>query len=246
MRSVNPRHRYDAIYLKERAPETELERSLFVALHGSAALDEITPHRPWNDVIDPNMVYPMAVHQSPEIRGILEAFLLASDNESEIGNALAMPVDEVAVYRHLFFDTEVFRTDLELMSYMRTIPEKDPNKPLYKIAYHQGLGALRWHFCRNKGSVEPEEVIHTIMTDAYYRSLEHRGLPITSKVAKEALKLARVSLDCARTLTADREVSKDTSESLKFKFEKVRDNRSIDDFRKDLTKQGGSAQEILH
>jgi hypothetical protein len=76
----------------------------------------------------------------------------------------------------------------------------------------------------------PEEIIKTLMTDTYYRALEHRGLPITGKVAKEALKLARVSMDCAKTLiNGGPSLSEEDANSLKVQFEQVRKNRTIAD-----------------
>jgi hypothetical protein len=67
------------------------------------------------------------------------------------------------------------------------------------------------------------------MVDNYYRSLEHRGMAVTSKVAKEAAKLAKVSADCAKTLIARSEMQLDQIESLRFKFESAGPNRSHED-----------------
>ena len=162
-------------------------------------------------------------------------------DEDRISLGLAMPSDEISAYRHLFFDTSVFKTDLELIVFMQTIPEDNPNKQFYRIAIHQGLGALRWHFCRNKGEIEPEEVAKTIMMDTYYRFLSHRGTPLTSKVAREAMKLARVSLEGCRTLMTDEGPAISETESLKIKFEKTKKNRTLEEL-----KQEDDGMEILH
>lgn len=244
MRLLDPRHAYNELAHKTRAPNTDAERSLYVLLHGIAALDKAVPLRPWGDkqIIDPSVEYPFTVYSTPEIRAVLEAFLIASTSNANICAALSMPAEEVNNYRELFFDTSVFRTDLELMVFLQNIPEDESNKTnkkLYKIAFHQGLGALQWHFCRDKGQVSPEVVIRSVMTDSYYRSLEHRGQQITSKVAKEASRLARTAMDCARTLISDDTGNADY-EDLRIKFEQARKNRTIDEL------QQVSPGEILH
>lgn len=242
MRSCNPRQLYESIAQRRKTPDTDLERSLFVALHGAEELNKLTVHRPWgaDNIVDPSLTYPLGVFRTEETRPVMEAFLLATPADHEVGQALGMNTDEVSIYRSLFFDTEVFRTDLELIVFMQGIPEDDPYKKMYKIAFHQGIGALRWQFCRDKGTVEAETVIKTVMTDAFYRSLEHRGMPITSKVAKEASRLAKLSLDCAKLIT-DNEVGGGDDTGLSFKFEQVRKNRSVNDLIQDT-----GTSEVLH
>jgi len=229
MRLPNPRHRYEDLARKARAPETEFERSLYVLLHGAEELNKAVPLRTWdtNQIVDPSVQYPYGIFCTPEIRSVLEAFLIASDDNAQICDALAMPAEEIDIYRTLFFDTSTFRTDLELIIFLQGISNEEDYKKLYKIAFHQGLGALRWHFCRNKGQVAPETVVRSIMTDSYYRSLEHRGQAVTSKVAKEASRLARTAMDCARVLLTDNGGNTD-AEDLRIRFEQARKNRTIE------------------
>jgi len=214
---------------------------LYVLLHGSDALSKAVPHRPWVDSseIDPCVQYAYGIFCTPEIRAVLEAFLIASNNNAYVGDAITMPAEEVNVYRELFFDTATFRTDLELIVFLQGISEENPSKALYKIAFHQGLGALRWHFCRDKGQVSPEVVMRSVMTDSYYRSLEHRGQQVTSRVAKEASRLARTAMDCARVLLTDQTGNTD-AEDLRIKFEQARKNRTIEQL------QQVNPSEILH
>lgn len=232
MRQINPRHRFEALRNQTKTPETGAERSLYVLLHGVESLNKAVPYKPWEKgcEINSSILYPLEVFKQESIRSVLEAFLISGGDATEIGRALSMPPDEVSAYQELFFDTSVFRTDLELIVFMQQVPEDNPYKNLYRIGFHQGLGALQWHFCRNKPTPLPEEIIKTLMTDTYYRALEHRGLPITGKVAKEALKLARVSMDCAKTLiNGGPSLSEEDANSLKVQFEQVRKNRTIAD-----------------
>jgi len=231
MRTPNPRHRYDAFYTRRKVPETDTERSLYVALHGSDALNKVCPLRPWPEGhhIDPLIHYPVLVYKTDSIRSILEAFLIASKNDFHIAEAIGMPPEEVSFYRHVFFDTGVFRTELELIVFMQEIPEDHPYKAYYRIAYHQGLGALRWQFCRNKGEVPAVDVVKTVMTDAYFRSLEHRGQLITGKLAREAAKYAKISVECARALLSNDSFRDEDAENLRIKFEEARGNRTVED-----------------
>jgi hypothetical protein len=231
MRSPNPRHRYESIASRRKTPETNAERSLYVALHGSDALNKVSPLRLWNANQDHDVLleYPMLVYKTESIRCILEAFLLSSDNNFAIHQALSMPPEEISLYRELFFDTTVFRTALELMVFMQEIPEEHPYKAYYRIAYHQGLQALQWHFCRNKGDVLAQDVVKTIMTDSYFRSMEHRGQLITGKLAKEAAKYAKISLECARALLGNNDFINEDAENLRIRFEEARSNRTVED-----------------
>jgi len=237
----DPRHIFKDMYHQARQPANDLERSLFVLLHGGPALTALTPLRPWTDscLIDPSVKYPFEVYSREATRGVMEAFLIASDEDHSIGDALEMPYDEVSAYRTLFFDTRVFATDLDLIVFMQQIPEDAPAKALYKIAFHQGLGALRWQFCRKKGEVQPGDVVRTLMTDSFFRSLEHRGQSITSKAAKEAGRMANNALTAARVLLNDVDAVDNDIESLRMKFEEIKRNRTVDDFAK-------AGEEIVH
>lgn len=241
MRLRDPRHRYTAIKYKSRIPESDLERSLFVLLHSAEELNKLTPHRAWDasTEIDPSLIYPFDLFKVEATRTILEAFLLASTDDHEISDALAMPADEVSAYRHLFFDTSVLRTDIDAIVFLQAIPDDSPYKGLYKVAFHQGLAALRWHFCRDKGEVAPSDVVRTLMTDTFFRSLEHRGQSITSKAAKEAAKMANTALLCAKTLLQESSTTESDIESLRMKFEEIRSSRTIQDLEK-------SGIEVIH
>lgn len=233
MRRLSPRHRYEGFYNKTLVPETSTERSLYVLLHGPEALGDVCPLRPWGEhtLLEPSIEYPYWVFQDQTLRVLIEAFLLSTDDDGKIAQALDMPPDEVEVYREVFFDTKVFRTQLERIAFMQEFPEHHPYKKLYSIALRHGFEALRWHYCQNRGEISPEFVVKSVMTDAYFRSLEHRGLISTSKIAREAAKYAKISIDCARTLIAKSETVDETTESLRLKFEEVRKNRTIEDLK---------------
>lgn len=240
---INPYHVFESIRDKRRIPETTFERALYVKLHGTEALEAAVPLKPWDadTVIDPALEYPWNIFCIPDIRSILEAFLLATNDDFEIHEALHVPLNELGIYRELFFDTSVFRSDLELIVFLRGLPDDADTKKLYRIAFHQGIGALRWNLCRDKGYVEPEAVIKTVMTDSFYRSLEHRGTPLTHKLAKEASNFARMSLECARTLVKDTGVNQADIEDLRIRFEEAKTNRTVHDLNKEM-----NGEEVMH
>ena len=240
---IDPYRVIKGIRNKARIPATELERSLFVQLHGAEALNQMLPLKPWDKTatLDPTLSYPWMIFNTAEVRYVLEAFLLATDDDYQIHASLRIPIEELGAYRALFFDTTVFRTDLELIVFLKTLSDTEDAKKLYRIAFHQGIGALRWHLCRDKGEVEAEDVLKSVMTDAYYRSMEHRGVSITHKLVKEASNYARLSLECARTLVRDRSPGHADIEDLRIRFEEARKIRTVQDLKAEM---GG--EEVMH
>jgi hypothetical protein len=243
MRLRNPRHRYEDILNKKRAPDGEYERALFVELHGVEELNKLLPHKPWreNTKQPSTFNYPYNVFRNEDTRAVLEAFLLSNTNDQDIAKAIAMEPEEVGQYRYLFFDTSVFHSDLELIVFIQDIPDDFKYKELFKIGFHQGFKALRWQFCRDKGDISIEEVLRTQMLDAHFRAIEHRGKAITGKIPKEARNYARFAISCAKTLQSiqDADHLDDDEESLRIKFKNAESNRTILDIANDPS-------EVLH
>lgn len=226
----NPRLRYEAV-LSGKAPSTEEERSLFVLIHGVDSLNLLLPLKPWkrDSLILSEVEYAYkAIFLDRMLKSTLEAFLLASSENLEVSKALGMTPEEVNTYRTLFFDTSIFRNDLEIIAFLRSLADDEETKELYRLAYNQGFEALRWHFCRDKGNVSPDEVLQTLMLDAYHRARSHRGLSINSKTAQQALKHASLALQCARTIKAESGVIH-SDEGLEFKFITPKDNPTVNE-----------------
>lgn len=240
MYKYNPQHRYVAINESTLTPENEMERALYVVLHGVKKLNKKTPLKPWqeNQIISDETKYAYDIFCTQELRSLLEAFLLATTDDYEIHQATGVTVDEIQHYRHLFFDTTVFRNDLDIIAFLRNIPDDEPTKELYKMAFHQGFGALRWTYCRDKGGIDADTALKTILSDSYFQYLTNRGKPLTSKVAKEARDIAKTAISCVQTLhnKPEEDKTKEDSTGLKFMFESARPNKTLSQVQKDGTK----------
>ena len=233
----DPRHRYNAFLTRRQFPETGSERSLYVLIHGAEIFNEDIPLSGWNttQVLDPTSLNAWEIFKSPSLGGIFEAFLFSTPDDFQIYESLGVEIDEISFYRQMFFDADVFRNDLERIGWIQAIPEDNAYKELYRVAFNQGFAALRWHYCRSKGSVSPEDAEQIVLTDSVIQYLSHRGKPLTNKVAKEARNLSRVIIDAVRTIRSKNqsEILPTTSEGLRFKFEQIRTNRTIADLKED-------------
>lgn len=233
----DPRHRYNAFLTRKRLPETGAERSLYVLMHGEENFKVDLPLKPWdsNQVIDPTSLYAWEIFNNQALKHIFEAFLFSTADDSQVYESLGVDLDEIAFYREVFFDTEVLRNDLERISWIQAIPETNTYKELYQVAFNQGFAALRWHYCRNKGSISAEEAEQIVLTDSVIQYLSHRGKPLTNKVAREARNLSKIIIDTIRTMRSKNlpDQMPVTSEGLRFRFEQIRSNRTLSDLNKD-------------
>lgn len=218
-------------------PETASERSIYVLIHGEQVFNKEIPLKPWpqGQVVEPIAYYTWEIFNSPGLKGIFEAFLFSTDRNSHITTCLGVDENEVAFYRDMFFNTEVFRNDLERTAWLQTIPDEDATKELFKVAFHQGFASLRWNYCRDKGTVSMEEAENTVLTDSYIQYLSHRGKTLNNKTAKEARSLGKVVLEAIKTKRAKDDMGgeRETSESLRFKFSEARKTATIDELNKE-------------
>lgn len=215
----NPRHRIRALETLSRAPEDDTERAIVVLLHGEEALNELTPLRPWREgtAINEFLVYATSLYQTLAQRPYIEASLISTEDDEIIAKSFKFAQEEVEYYRNYFFDTNVFRNRVQIVSYIAGLPEDSMDKQLMSLAYNNGFGALRYHFTPDKELIDETEVLRTTMTDAFYRSQAHRGRPLTSKASKESLRWAQTAVTCSKMLMKD-EANPATTKDIEFKF----------------------------
>lgn len=235
MHPRDPRHKYNAFLNRKLIPADGTERTLYVLMHGEHVFNTDLPLKPWDSkqVVDPTSYYAWEIFTNPSLKGIFEAFLFATPDNELIYESLGVNPDEISFYRAYLFDTDAFRNDLERISWIAAIPETDAYKELFKMAFNQGFAALRWHYCRSKGDVTPEEAEQVVLMDSYVQYLSHRGKPLTSKVAKEARNLSRVIIDTVKTIRAKDTMGEmpGSSDAIRFKFEQLRTTRTVDDLK---------------
>jgi len=229
----DPRHRYNAFLNRKVLPADGTERTLYVLMHGEVVFNEDLPLKPWDkkQVLDPTSYYAWEIFMNPSLKGIFEAFLFSTPDNELVYESLGVNTDEISFYRTVLFDTDAFRNDLERISWVQAIPETDSSKELFKMAFNQGFAALRWHYCRSKGEVSPEEAEQVVLTDSYVQYLSHRGKSLTNKTAKEARNLSRIIIDTVKTIRAKNTMGDmpGNSEAIRFKFEQLRTTRTVED-----------------
>lgn len=191
-----------------------------VLLHGPEEFNKFVPMKPWKDgtPIDPKLEYALDLYLTVDQRPYIEASLMSCEDNEIIARSFHFDVEEVQYYRHLFFDTTVFRNLVQKFAYIRDkVPEETLAKQLFEMAYNNGFGAIRYHFTPNKELIDEEEVLRMTMTDAYFRAQAHRGRPLTHKITKESLKWAQTAVTCSKMLMKDDGPTQGPSD-FKFKF----------------------------
>jgi len=232
VRKRDPRHRYLDLKNRKVLPDTIFERAIYVLLHGKKVFDADIPHNPWDDSqeLEPDAVYSWEVFNNLGLRSIFESFLFSTDNDRLVEDSLGVSATTVGIYREIFFDTTVFKNDLERIAWLQTVPDEDVAKEAYKTAFHQGFAALRWHYCRDKGRVSLEEAEYTVLTDSYVQYLSHRGKSLTGRTAREARNLSKVVLESIKTIRSKSDLGdNESAESLRFKFKETRKTATIDE-----------------
>lgn len=131
------------------------------------------------------------VYVAEEYRHIVDALLLGKASNTLLRDALDLPEVVADVYRHLFFDTSVFRHALDVHAYIHELACTDVQRQYYLSATQQGPSFLADKFrVGERKPVDPKEVMRAALGDLYVRFLEHRGLDIDNAKAQAALRLA--------------------------------------------------------
>jgi len=211
-------------------------------MHGEDVFNTDIPHKPWptSQEIDATASYAWYINANTALKGIFEAFLFASTDNFKVSQALGVDTDEIGFYREIFFDTAVFRNDLECMSWLQTVSDESSSKELLKMAYHQGFEALQWTYCRNKGEISADDAERTVLTDSFVQYLSHRGKPLNGKTAKEARNLSKVILESVKTIRSRTEMGdQNSAQSLRFKFKQAGNTKTVDELK-------GKGIEVLH
>lgn len=185
MRSRNPAHRYTALHAAVHAavqpdalvPEHPLELALWNLLRQQAATD---------DAVE----YAHEIFTGTTEREIMQAWLLANATDVDIFQWLRVPEAVTRAYRFLFFDCHVFRDELNVLRWVREYETHQNGTPygakLLQTALHGGVDQLAWLFGRGTAVVDPNRVVNTVMTDAFFRSRAHRGASIASEEVRAA------------------------------------------------------------
>jgi hypothetical protein len=122
-----------------------------------------------------------------EIRHVINAAILGKASDEQISDATEVSTECLPTYRRLFFDRSTFPYTPSIIRYVNNLPE--PLHTLYMTAIQQGPEYLLNRYrVGARIPIDPKKTIDLVRSDCTERFLTHRGLDITSPVAKEALR----------------------------------------------------------
>lgn len=155
---------------------------------------------------------------SPETRHVLSALILAKATDEQIVSGLGFDLLALRAFRVLFFDRNVFRHDLDAVSYAKGLGGQVFDKH-YKTAIEQGPDYLiNLYRVGDKPDVDPNRVLQVVLNDASNRFAVHRGQQLDSATAREAKAWGQLAVSTA-VLVIDK--SKDERRSAMAEFRAI-------------------------
>lgn len=189
--AVAPSHRYEELAeLAQKSgvdpPSDALALAMFRILRGQSD--------------DPVVMSAYEIFQS-RYHHVLDALCLCAAKESEVESALELKPGVYAVYQTLFFDRAVFGSVFAMRQYVENLRLSKDEREIYELALIEGAQRLLDRYrLTPKPAPDPQTVLEDMMGEAHGRAFEHRGKPITSKVAQESFKWGRAAAATAATI----------------------------------------------
>lgn len=190
-RKTRPDERYWTLRNLAAAPEHPHECAMWELLKGDGA--------------DQTAAYALEIYLDDFEREVFQAWHMARATEEQIEQHLRIPVEVTRLYRHVFFDMNLFRDELSVVKWVREYEEDAPRGSSYgaellRNANMGGVDALLWLFGRGEHVVESDKVMQQVMTDSYYRGRANRGHSVGSKETAAAHGFMKTAFSAAQTL----------------------------------------------
>jgi hypothetical protein len=198
-------HRFHELKSGE-LPANDSEKSLVELLTNGVTADE-------------TVTYAYNIFSDNFKREVLEAFVLAKATEDDIWNTLKIPKEVTKVYHNLFFDTSVFKDELDVEAYAQTYP-KTPTSwghDLKCCALTLGLNYMKYRFSRGPITIDITTSLNEMIANASFLSRAARLNPLDSEATKEA----RHWMDAAIKAMVAYVSVKPATEAVKDEFELV-------------------------
>lgn len=131
---------------------------------------------------------------------LAEALILSGCPPETVEETFRIPAKAFSWYRELFFDTDQFLTELDLISYLENCPKED-GKEMKVRAVDFGYEYILYTF----GHVTPNEVARTkmlqnICASTAYKALSMNYHGMTSSAGKQATEYAKIMVKVFDTL----------------------------------------------
>lgn len=165
-----------------------------------------------------------------EDRHVVNALILAKASNAQIADALGMSLHLTSAFRHLFFDRDVFRHDLDVKNYVRALDIPDNYRLYYTTACEKGFRTLANLFhVGERPPVDPKEALRELLADQLDRARAHRGQRLDSELAREALRWSQAAGSTANILLRqDPQDGKNALEELKLALRVEDQTTSLD------------------
>lgn len=200
---------YDRVRTAQSAPDDPLERELYDLLTQAPGVDG-----------DLRAAVETAydLYES-EARHALNALILCDANDADVVTALELEPGVYDAYQTLFFDRDHFRNVFDIRAYVGRLPDDEDVREVYRLALTEGAPRLLDRYrVKEAPSPSPDKVLGDVMRETHSRAFEHRGRPITGRVAQEAFKWGRAAAQnalAAKQATTSDQVGS-TLQALKF------------------------------
>ena len=128
----------------------------------------------------------------------MDALCLCAAKQEEVEQALELQLGVYGVYSKLFFDRRVFTSVFEMRMYVELLHLTDADRSTYTLALQEGAPRLLDRYrVSARPAPDPQVVLEDMLGEAHSRAFEHRGRPITSKVAVESFRWGRAAASTA-------------------------------------------------
>lgn len=221
-----PDHRYrsvkNAAEQKIRPTKKGVEQELYDLLIGQDASFSVTRS------------YDIFTHEYK--KETIEALLLVGAEPSEVEHVLRVPPNVTETYKTLFFDTDIFEDELDVIDHAKSISIESFGGELKQFAVDLGKECLKVRLSSGNYAVDPGTVLDGVRATAFMMTQIARINRVDSSFANAALRWAQISL---RALPEKEEDLESGVEKLKIALE-TRDETVNED------KSGIPKETILH
>jgi hypothetical protein len=160
---------------------------------------------------DTATVRALEIYKSEYMRETLECLLLGGAAPLEIFSALKILPEVTDVYTYLFFDTSLFKDDLDRIAYAHSYTASKYGKELKKSAIELGAKTLLVRLSRGEYVVPPDAAHNSIRNTAFMLAQMAKVSPVDSKASQDAYRWAQL---CLRSSENAPEVNKDAGDEI--------------------------------
>lgn len=158
--------------------------------------------------------YAFKLQTDPVRREIVEAMLLADAPKEDVSKAFGIPMRVLDLYVDLYFDTSIFVSSLDKISYIADYPDTF-GKELKQRSYSLGPQFIYFKY----GNIIPETkeqqaLVKKMFMSSAYRAMEANFNSINSKVTQRALDWSKNMLKAYEAMEKLMGEDKDTNQEL--------------------------------